>query len=178
MDNVAATADFAVTACFCTGDFPGLSIARTDRTEIHERRSRHEVYYLSGAKFAAIRLEDMKFQFMQEPTGWPGAKVTTDMPTVANLRRDSFERLPMLNGETINTEARGYVGRHRLESSSSYQSSSREPRSERCCHPSICKPAQTAANRDSVSFQSVSASNPRSGRTIRTETSRPSLRSS
>ena len=25
-------------------------------------------------------IEDFKFQFYQQPQGWPGAKVTTDMP--------------------------------------------------------------------------------------------------
>ncbi len=72
---------------------------------------RHEIYYFSGATFAAIRLEDMKFQFIQQPTGWPGPKIATDMPILTNLRQDPFERLSNLTyGEnaTLNNSAPGY----------------------------------------------------------------------
>jgi hypothetical protein len=45
---------------------------------------------------------------MQQPGGWPGPKVQTDMPQLVNLRQDPFERTPMLNGETSATGAWGY----------------------------------------------------------------------
>ena len=41
---------------------------------------RHELFYFGGPKLGAIRLDDFKFQFFQQPQGWPGPKVTTDMP--------------------------------------------------------------------------------------------------
>ncbi|HWG44404.1 MAG TPA: arylsulfatase [Gemmataceae bacterium] len=72
---------------------------------------RHEIYYFSGAQFAAIRLDDMKFQFIQQPSGWPGPKIATDMPTITNLRQDPFERLSNVTyGETptVNNSAPGY----------------------------------------------------------------------
>ncbi len=34
--------------------------------------------------------------------GWPGEKVTTDMPTIVNIRQDPFERTPSTRGETLN----------------------------------------------------------------------------
>src|SRR6516162_905698 len=61
---------------------------------------RHELWYFAGPKLGAARLDDMKFQFMQQPTGWPGPKVITDMPTLVNIRQDPFERFPMVAGET------------------------------------------------------------------------------
>jgi arylsulfatase len=70
--------------------------------------ARQEFFYFSGPQLGAVRLGDMKFQFLQQPTGWPGAKVTTDMPTLTNLRQDPFERFPMVSGETALTGAFGY----------------------------------------------------------------------
>jgi arylsulfatase A-like enzyme len=69
---------------------------------------RHELFYFSGANLGAVRIDDFKFQFLQQPYGWPGEKVTTDMPGIVNIRQDPFERTSMLRGETTNTGAFGY----------------------------------------------------------------------
>ena len=69
---------------------------------------RHELFYFSGAQLGAIRLDDFKFQFIQQPYGWPGEKVTTDMPSITNIRQDPFERTSTLRGETPLTGAFGY----------------------------------------------------------------------
>src|SRR5581483_7548557 len=69
---------------------------------------RHELFYFAGAKLGAVRIDDMKFQFISQPTGWPGPKVTTDMPTLVNLRQDPFERFMMVSGESPLTGAFGY----------------------------------------------------------------------
>jgi arylsulfatase len=69
---------------------------------------RSEFFYFAGPQLGAVRLGDMKFTFIQQPGGWPGPKVTTDMPGLTNLRQDPFERYPMLNGETPLTGAFGY----------------------------------------------------------------------
>jgi len=45
---------------------------------------RHELFYFSGPQLGALRVDDFKFQFLQQPYGWPGEKVTTDMPTIVN----------------------------------------------------------------------------------------------
>ena len=55
-----------------------------------------------------MRLDDIKFQFLQQPQGWPGPKVATDMPGLVNLRQDPFERFPMIAGESALTGAFGY----------------------------------------------------------------------
>jgi len=69
---------------------------------------RHEFFYFAGPRLGAVRLDDMKFQFLAQPTGWPGPKVATDMPTLVNLRQDPFERYPMIAGESALTGAFGY----------------------------------------------------------------------
>jgi arylsulfatase len=69
---------------------------------------RHELFYFGGPHLGAIRIDDLKFQFFQQPYGWPGEKTTTDMPTIVNLRQDPFERTPMIRGETTNNGAFGY----------------------------------------------------------------------
>jgi arylsulfatase len=70
--------------------------------------SRHEFFYFSGPSLGAVRLDEMKFQFLQQPQGWPGPKITTDMPSLTNLRQDPFERYPMIAGESALTGAFGY----------------------------------------------------------------------
>ncbi len=71
--------------------------------------ARHELFYFSGAQLGALRLDDFKFQFLQQPWGWPGEKITTDMPTITNLRWDPFERLSPLRGESINDSSPAYM---------------------------------------------------------------------
>ncbi len=70
---------------------------------------RHELFYFGGPKLGAIRIDEMKFQFYQQPWGWPGEKVTTDMPTIVNLRQDPFERTPSLRGESLNDLGGAYM---------------------------------------------------------------------
>jgi len=71
--------------------------------------ARHELFYFGGPALGAIRIDDMKFQFYQQPWGWPGEKVPTDMPTVVNIRQDPFERTPSLRGEALNNSGVGYM---------------------------------------------------------------------
>lgn len=70
--------------------------------------ARHELFYFGGPQLGAIRIDDFKFQFYQQPQGWPGPKVTTDMPGIVNIRQDPFERTPMIAGETAANGAFGY----------------------------------------------------------------------
>jgi arylsulfatase len=71
--------------------------------------ARHELFYFGGPLLGALRVDDFKFQFFQQPYGWPGEKVTTDMPTIVNLRQDPFERTPSIRGENLNTMGGGYM---------------------------------------------------------------------
>jgi arylsulfatase len=58
--------------------------------------ARHEIFYFGGAELGAIRVDNFKYQFYEQPQGWPGAKVATDMPKIYNIRQDPFERTPIL----------------------------------------------------------------------------------
>jgi arylsulfatase len=71
--------------------------------------ARHEIFYFGGPHLGAIRVDDMKFQFFQQPLGWPGPKVTTDMPTIVNIRQDPFERTPATGGQSLNDLGGGYM---------------------------------------------------------------------
>ena len=71
--------------------------------------ARHEIFYFGGPHLGAIRIDDFKYQFIQQPWGWPGEKVTTDMPTIVNLRQDPFERTPSIRGESLNDLGGGYM---------------------------------------------------------------------
>ncbi len=71
--------------------------------------ARHEVFYFGGPHLGALRIDDFKFQFFQQPWGWPGEKVTTDMPTIVNIRQDPFERTPSIRGESLNEMGGGYM---------------------------------------------------------------------
>ena len=71
--------------------------------------ARHEVFYFGGPHLGAVRIDDFKFTFFQQPWGWPGEKITTDMPIMVNIRQDPFERTPMIRGESMNAGAGGYI---------------------------------------------------------------------
>jgi arylsulfatase len=70
---------------------------------------RHELWYFGGPKLGAVRLDDFKFQFFQQPQGWPGPKVVTDMPGIVNLRQDPFERTPSTGEQSLNDMGGGYM---------------------------------------------------------------------
>jgi arylsulfatase A-like enzyme len=71
--------------------------------------ARHELFYFAGPKLGALRIDDFKFQFLQQPWGWPGEKLSTDMPSIVNLRQDPFERTPSIRGESLNNMGGGYM---------------------------------------------------------------------
>jgi arylsulfatase len=71
--------------------------------------ARHEIFYFAGPHLGALRYDDFKFQFFQQPYGWPGEKTTTDMPTIVNIRQDPFERTPSLREQSLNNSGGGYM---------------------------------------------------------------------
>ncbi len=70
---------------------------------------RHELFYFGGSHLGALRLDDFKFQFFQQPNGWAGEKITTDMPTIVNIRQDPFERTPSIRQEPLQDLGGGYM---------------------------------------------------------------------
>src|SRR5271169_3691879 len=55
--------------------------------------TRHEIFYLGESTVGAIRIDDYKFRFIDQPAGWLGEKNHPDVPTITNLRLDPFERM-------------------------------------------------------------------------------------
>ena len=47
----------------------------------------------------AVRIDDYKYRFTDQPNGWLGATVKVDWPILVNLRLDPFERTGMYNGK-------------------------------------------------------------------------------
>ena len=43
----------------------------------------------------AVRIDDYKYRFIDQPNGWLGGTVKVDWPVITNLRLDPFERLGM-----------------------------------------------------------------------------------
>jgi arylsulfatase len=54
--------------------------------------NRHEVFYFTESNLAAVRIDDFKYRFIEQPDGWIGSKVHTDAPALVNLRLDPFEK--------------------------------------------------------------------------------------
>src|SRR5437588_440714 len=54
--------------------------------------NRHEIFYLGESTVGAIRIDDYKYRFIDQPQGWLGEKTKPDVPYLINLRLDPFER--------------------------------------------------------------------------------------
>jgi arylsulfatase len=54
--------------------------------------TRHEIFYLGESSVGAIRIDDFKYRFIDQPKGWLGQKDHWDVPVLTNLRLDPFER--------------------------------------------------------------------------------------
>ena len=53
---------------------------------------RHEVFYFAESTLGAVRIDDYKYRFIDQPNGWLGGTVKVDWPILVNLRLDPFER--------------------------------------------------------------------------------------
>jgi len=56
---------------------------------------RHEVFYFTESTLGAVRVDDYKYRFTDQPNGWLGGTVKVDWPILVNLRLDPFERTGM-----------------------------------------------------------------------------------
>jgi arylsulfatase len=60
--------------------------------------ARHEIFYFTEGTLAAVRIDDFKYRFTDQPGGWLGGTVKVDWPILCNLRLDPFERTGNPNG--------------------------------------------------------------------------------
>src|SRR6185503_14838422 len=54
--------------------------------------NRHEIFYFAEGTLGAVRYNDYKYRFIDQPNGWLGGTVKVDWPILVNLRLDPFER--------------------------------------------------------------------------------------
>ena len=57
--------------------------------------ARHEIFYFAESTLGAVRINDFKYRFIDQPGGWLGGTVKVDWPILTNLRLDPFERTGM-----------------------------------------------------------------------------------
>ena len=57
--------------------------------------NRHEIFYFAESTLGAVRVNDYKYRFIDQPGGWLGGTVKVDWPILVNLRLDPFERTGM-----------------------------------------------------------------------------------
>jgi arylsulfatase A-like enzyme len=60
--------------------------------------ARHEVLYFTEGTLSAIRIDDYKYRFTDQPGGWLGGTIKVDWPILTNIRLDPFERMNLPNG--------------------------------------------------------------------------------
>jgi arylsulfatase A-like enzyme len=70
--------------------------------------ARHEIYYFGESTLGAVRIDDFKYRFIDQPGGWVGGKAHVDVPFLTNLRVDPFERLGWPNDGSLDG-AQGYM---------------------------------------------------------------------
>lgn len=58
---------------------------------------RREIIYFAEGTMGAIRIDDYKYRFIDQPGGWLGGTVKPDFPILTNLRIDPLERAGMTN---------------------------------------------------------------------------------
>jgi arylsulfatase len=60
---------------------------------------RHEIFYLTETTLSAVRIDDFKYRFTDQPNGWIGATQKVDWPILVNLRLDPYERTGLPDGK-------------------------------------------------------------------------------
>jgi len=61
--------------------------------------TRHEILYFTESTLSAVRVDDYKYRFTDQPGGWLGGTVKVDWPIITNLRLDPLERTGLPQGD-------------------------------------------------------------------------------
>src|SRR4029079_2421069 len=78
-----------------------------DQTELITGKGpskRREIFYFAESTLGAVRLDDYKFRFIDQPMGWLGNTIKADVPGINNLRLDPFERLDFPTGTSSGSQ--------------------------------------------------------------------------
>ncbi|WP_254508185.1 sulfatase-like hydrolase/transferase [Anatilimnocola floriformis] len=63
------------------------------------KSNRQEIFYFTEGTLSAVRINDYKYRFTDQPGGWLGATEKVDWPILVNLRLDPFERTGLPKGK-------------------------------------------------------------------------------
>ena len=74
------------TRCISTGT------TRRHSSPARAPSARQEIFYFTEGTLSAVRVNDYKYRFTDQPNGWLGATVKVDWPILTNLRLDPLER--------------------------------------------------------------------------------------
>lgn len=66
---------------------------RTGVQQIAGRFKRREVQYFAHTQLGALRYDNYKYQFINQPQGWLGPATQPNKPKLTNPRHDPFERM-------------------------------------------------------------------------------------
>jgi arylsulfatase A-like enzyme len=61
---------------------------------------RREIFYFAEGTLGAVRVDNYKYRFIDQPGGWLGGTVKPDIPILTNLRLDPFERTGLAQSMT------------------------------------------------------------------------------
>lgn len=61
--------------------------------------ARHEIFYFTEGTLSAVRIDDYKYRFTDQPQGWLGGTIKVDWPILTNIRLDPFERTGLPSGD-------------------------------------------------------------------------------
>src|SRR6201987_462554 len=75
-----------------------ISTVTINSTSSPARVPRPDFYFTEGT-LSAVRVDDYKYRFPDQPGGWLGATDKVDWPILTNLRLDPYERTGMFNGK-------------------------------------------------------------------------------
>ncbi|RWN66278.1 MAG: arylsulfatase [Mesorhizobium sp.] len=72
--------------------------------------ARHEIFYFGESTLGAVRIDDYKYRFIDQPSGWIGVKNKLNAPALTNLRLDPFERFGDPENGTLEGAQGSFMG--------------------------------------------------------------------
>lgn len=72
--------------------------------------ARKEIFYFGESTLGAVRINDYKYRFIDQPNGWIGVKNQLNAPSLTNLRLDPFERFGDPENGTLDGAQGSFMG--------------------------------------------------------------------
>ena len=108
--------------------------------------ARHEIFYLGESTVGAVRIDDYKFRFIDQPAGWLGEKTHPDVPYITNLRLDPFKRTGWPNNGPKTALSNTLIGLSTNSGASCSSNRSLEKKSRRSWNFHRCSEGQASTS--------------------------------